>query len=61
VCFADPRSQAAFAAELADALAALSAKYHDADAPDGRRFRFTVGGHPALAAAPSSPDEEQPQ
>jgi DNA-binding transcriptional ArsR family regulator len=50
VRFAGPGQQAAFADELADALAAIAAKYHDADAEGGRRFRFTVGGYPALPA-----------
>jgi DNA-binding transcriptional ArsR family regulator len=53
VRFAGPRQQAAFAEELGETLAALAAKYHDADAPKGRRFRFTVGGYPAVL----SPEE----
>ncbi|MCP3919984.1 MAG: helix-turn-helix transcriptional regulator [bacterium] len=36
----------AFASELADALAALTAKYHDEKAPRGRTFRFFLGAHP---------------
>jgi hypothetical protein len=60
VRFADARQQAQFAAELADALAGLTAKYHDADASGGRRFRFTVGGYPALTTEPGS-STEKPQ
>jgi DNA-binding transcriptional ArsR family regulator len=50
VRFASAESRNAFAEELANALARLSAKYHDEGAPGGRRFRFFVGGHPAPAA-----------
>jgi len=48
VCFRSAADRNAFAEELATALAELSAKYHDEDAPGGRRFRFFVGGHPAV-------------
>lgn len=58
VCFADPRSQAAFAEELAEALAGLVRKHHDADSPTGRRYRFMVGGYPACPA-PRAPHEEE--
>ncbi len=47
VRFKDAADRAAFADELATALGRLTAKYHDADAPAGRTFRFIVGGHPA--------------
>ena len=43
-----PKLENAFTEELATALARLSEKYHDEDAPGGRRFRFFVGGHAAL-------------
>lgn len=48
VRFASAQARSSFAEELATTLAALSAKYHDEDAPGGRRFHFFVGGHPAL-------------
>lgn len=60
VCFADPSRQAAFAAELTEALATITAKYHDADTPAGRRFRFTVGGYPACSPNPQSLPEGNP-
>jgi len=47
VRFSSPATQAAFAEELANAVAALVAKYHDDAAEDGRTFRFTIAGHPA--------------
>lgn len=47
VRFADAAQQAAFAEELAAALVEISARYHDAGAEGGRRFRFTLGGYPA--------------
>lgn len=48
VRFKSAADRNAFAEELTTALAELSAKYHDEDASGGRRFRFFVGGHPAL-------------
>jgi DNA-binding transcriptional ArsR family regulator len=44
--FASAATQHAFAADLADALAALVSQYHDPDAPYGRAFRVAVTGHP---------------
>ena len=55
VCFASAQARNAFAEELSTTLAELSARYHDEDAPGGRRFRFFVGGHPA----PAEDDHEQ--
>lgn len=46
VRFASARSRAAFAEELADAVARLAAKYHDERAPGGRRFRLLAAIHP---------------
>ena len=51
VRFASPASQAAFAEELTQSVAALVAKYHDETTAGGRRFRFIVGGHPAPTGA----------
>jgi DNA-binding transcriptional ArsR family regulator len=49
VRFASADKRNAFTEELAMALAGLAAKYHDEGAPEGRRFRFFVGGYPAPA------------
>jgi DNA-binding transcriptional ArsR family regulator len=38
----------AFAEELANTLAKLAARYHQANSPEGRRFRFVLGGYPAI-------------
>jgi len=48
VRFRSQAEQSAFAQDLAACLADLARKYHDEHAADGRTFRFTVGGHPAL-------------
>lgn len=45
--FATPQAQHAFAEELSRAVAALTRKYHDAEAKDARAFRFSVLGHPS--------------
>ena len=59
VRFASPEAQVGFAKELTEAVADLIARYHDEGAPEGRRFRFTVGGYPlpgaAVADAPADP------
>jgi hypothetical protein len=47
--FATPASQRAFASELTAAVAQLTAKYHDAAAPDGRTFRLLTGSWPLPA------------
>jgi len=44
--FADAASRARFAEELADALARITAKYHDEKARGGRRFRLLTAVHP---------------
>ena len=49
VRFASAESRAAFAEELAAAVARLSAKYHDERAPEGRRFRLLAAVHPTAA------------
>ena len=48
VRFSSPEQQQAFAAELTELFRDLLARYHDDAASDGRSFRFTVGGYPAL-------------
>lgn len=46
VRFASPGDRASFTAELADAIATLTSKYHDDSAPAGRWHRLFVGAHP---------------
>jgi hypothetical protein len=53
--FASAEDRNAFAEELATTLARLAAKYHDGDATGGRRFRFFVGGHPAVKGGGEPP------
>lgn len=48
VRFASADARAAFANELAGAVARLASKYHDEKARGGRSFRFVVAGHPAI-------------
>jgi DNA-binding transcriptional ArsR family regulator len=48
VRFATPADQRRFADELTAALAALAAKYHHPDAPQGRTFRVFACGYPAV-------------
>jgi len=45
VRFSGPEARAAFAEELADAVARLTTKYHDEGA-GSRAFRFVIAGHP---------------
>jgi DNA-binding transcriptional ArsR family regulator len=47
VRFASAEARAGFAEELARAVARLTDRYHDANAPGGRAFRFVVAGYPA--------------
>ncbi|MEZ5283879.1 MAG: hypothetical protein R2712_03520 [Vicinamibacterales bacterium] len=47
--FRNPTERAAFARELADAVAQLAARYHDADAPKGRVHRLVLAAYPAPA------------
>lgn len=54
--FRSPAERAAFSAELADAVATLVAKYHDASAADGRPHRLVVVAHPLpQTSAPKEP------
>ncbi|MGE3172095.1 MAG: helix-turn-helix domain-containing protein [Planctomycetota bacterium] len=50
VRFADAAARSAFTQELADAVAALVQRHHDARSPGGRTFRFFLGAHPRPAA-----------
>jgi DNA-binding transcriptional ArsR family regulator len=54
--FRSPAERAEFAAELTDAVTRLAARYHAADAPDGRSFRLIVAAHPIPLALPDEPD-----
>ena len=53
--FSSTTSRAAFAEDLADAVARLTAKYHDEAAPAGRRFRLLACVHPT-----KPPQEHKP-
>jgi hypothetical protein len=48
VRFASAADRAAFADELASAVTALVAKYHDESAEGGRPHRVVVAVHPAI-------------
>lgn len=56
--FSGPGAQAAFAQELAGALAGLVGKYHDDESTGGRRFRFTIGGYPVQTEENETADHE---
>ena len=59
VRFASAADRAAFAQELASAVAALVGKYHDENAPRGRPHRLVVAVHPVvLPGDPRSGDGE---
>jgi DNA-binding transcriptional ArsR family regulator len=60
VRFATAESRAAFAEELAAAVAGLSAKYHDERAPNGRRFRLLTAVHPAIEAGSAASEAAGP-
>ncbi|MBO0805935.1 MAG: helix-turn-helix transcriptional regulator [Nocardiopsaceae bacterium] len=57
VRFASAADRAAFAGELADAVTALVARYHDAAAEGGRRHRVVVAVHPTVPAQVPEADE----
>lgn len=46
VRFRSPADRAAFSTELAEAVATLAAKYHDASTPGGRSHRLVLVAHP---------------
>jgi DNA-binding transcriptional ArsR family regulator len=57
VRFASAADRAAFAQELASAVASLVSKYHDESAPRGRPHRLVVAVHPSvLPAVPPAGD-----
>ena len=60
VRFANPADQRQFAGELAETFAALAAKYHREEAPQGRSFRVFACGYPAVPASTSNTDPLPP-
>jgi DNA-binding transcriptional ArsR family regulator len=50
--FASATQRAAFADELATAIATLVGKYHDDSATGGRKHRLVIGLHPSLTRQP---------
>jgi DNA-binding transcriptional ArsR family regulator len=59
--FASAADRAAFAAELAAAVSALTEKYHDGTAEQGRRHRLVVALHPSLTRRPEQIDAAPPK
>lgn len=59
VRFATPAEQRRFADELTTALAALAAKYHHPDAPEGRTFRVFACGYPAVPGPPAGAEDDR--
>ena len=57
VRFRSAAERAAFTDELAAAVTALVARYHDPSAPGGRAYRLMVGAHPL----PHTPDAKERQ
>jgi hypothetical protein len=51
VRFRSAADRARFTRDLADTVAGLVARYHDADAPGGRVYRLIVAAHPLPNAA----------
>ncbi len=58
--FKSAAARAAFAADLASAIARLIAQYHDEQAPAGRRFRLTALVHPVLTQPEATPTASRP-
>jgi DNA-binding transcriptional ArsR family regulator len=58
VRFASAADRAAFAEDLANAVAGLLARYHDQTAPGGRAHRVVIAVHPSVATAPTEPPKE---
>jgi DNA-binding transcriptional ArsR family regulator len=59
--FASPESRAAFAEELTQTLARLTARYHDERAPNGRTYRLTALAHPSPPDSPSRAATPSPE
>ncbi len=56
VRFATPDDQRRFVDDLTTALAALAAKYHQPQAPQGRTFRVFACGYPAVPSRSGKPE-----
>lgn len=56
VRFRNAEDRNAFAEDLANTLARLTAQYHDASAAGGRTFRFVAAGYPAITKAQEQED-----
>lgn len=64
VRFASAAERAAFTEELAATVRVLAARYHDEEAPEGRRHRLVVAAHPiprGAAAAADLPPPSRPE
>ena len=59
VRFASAADRAAFADELASAVNAVVAKYHDESAPGGRDHRLVVAVHPSVGTTPTDNQVEE--
>ncbi|MHC4989804.1 MAG: ArsR/SmtB family transcription factor [Planctomycetota bacterium] len=59
VRFTSPAAMHAFAEELANEIARLTAKYHDEHGRQGRRYRFFLGGYPKITKDATPAEEEQ--
>ena len=57
ICFATSEERSAFAEELANEIARLTAKYHAGPATDGRHFNMLVGIYPAIKEHPTQESE----
>ncbi len=53
--FATAAERSAFAAELTETVARLTAKYHNAGTPGGRSFRVVLGVFPAITNTTEAP------
>lgn len=60
ITFATAASRADFAEELAAEVTRLAAKYHEPEAPGGRKHRLVVALHPTLREDQNQPKEVQP-
>lgn len=54
VRFASPADREQFGNDLVNAVNALVARYHDADAPNGRTYRLFLGAHPVFTSKPAT-------
>ncbi|HET9521538.1 MAG TPA: helix-turn-helix domain-containing protein [Candidatus Limnocylindrales bacterium] len=59
VRFASAADRSAFAEELAETVAALVAKYHDASAAGGRDHRVIVAIHPSITAPADTTESKE--